>query len=61
MWVLLIEAGVFPTDSTIVDKIGALPDDRFQELLADGTIHPSMGRNDMAAHAAQDSQERVRA
>ncbi len=23
-------------------------DDRFQELLTNGTIHPNMGRNDMA-------------
>ena len=36
-----------------------VPDDRFQEMLADGTIHPKMKRNDMAVHAAQDSLERV--
>ena len=26
----------------------SLSDERFQELLDDGTIHPNMGRNDMA-------------
>ena len=47
-----------PIDSLTVDKIGALPDDRFQELLTDGTIHPKMKRGAMAMHAAHDSLER---
>ena len=52
---LFPHAGTLPTDSTVVDKICALPDDRFQELLADGTIHPKLNRNAMAVHAAQES------
>ena len=48
-------AAILPTDSTVVDKLGTTPDDRFQELLADGTIHPKMKRSDMAVHAAHDS------
>ena len=55
---LMPHVALMPTDSLTVDKIGALPDDRFQELLADGSIHPKMKRNDMAVHAAQESQER---
>ncbi len=56
---LMPHAALLPTDSTTVDKIGTLPDDRFQEFLADGTIHPKIKRNDMAVHAAQDSLGRV--
>ena len=55
---LLPHVGVLPLDGLTVDKLCALPDDRFQEFLEDGTIHPSMGRNDMAVHAAQESAQR---
>ncbi len=48
-------AGLLPSDSTTLGKICSLTDERFHELLDNGTIHPSMGRNDMAVHAAQDS------
>ena len=47
-----------PVDSLTVDKVCALADDRFQELLDDGTIHPKMKRGAMVVHAAQESQER---
>ncbi len=55
---LIPHAGLLPLDGLTVDEIGALPDDRFHDLLEDGTIHPSMGRNDMAVHAAQESAQR---
>ena len=47
-----------PADADILSKLVSLTDDRYQELLDDGTIHPSMGRNDMAVHAAPDSPQR---
>ncbi len=46
---LMPHVALMPTDSLTVDKIGTLPDDRFQELLDDGTICPNMGRNDRAS------------
>ena len=41
-------AGVLPDDSTTLSKLVSLSDERFQELLNDGTINPNMGRNDMS-------------
>ena len=40
-------AAVLPSDATTLDKLRNLTDERFQELLDNGTIHPNMGRNDM--------------
>ena len=40
--------GALPDDSTTLSKLVSLSDERFQELLDDGTIHPNMGRNDMS-------------
>ncbi len=51
-------AAVLPSDATTLDKLRGLTDDRFQELLNNGTIHPNMGRNDMAVHVAADSPQR---
>ena len=44
-------AALLPADSTTLGKLCSLTDERFHELLEDGTIHVSMGRNDMAVHA----------
>ena len=52
-------AAVLPADSTTLGKLCSLTDERFHDLLEDGTIHASMGRNDMAVHAALDSLERI--
>ncbi len=41
---LMPHEALLPTDTNLVDKISTLPDDHFQELLADGTIHPKMKR-----------------
>ena len=41
-------AGSLPDDSTTLSKLVSLSDDRFQELIDDGTINPKMGRNDMS-------------
>ena len=35
-------------DTTTLGKLCSLTDDRFKELLDNGTIHPNMGRDDMA-------------
>ncbi len=37
-------AGVLPDDSTTLSKLVSLTDERFQELIDDGTINPNMGR-----------------
>ncbi len=41
-------AGLLPDDSTTLFKLCSLTDERFRKLLGNGTIHPNMGRNDMA-------------
>ena len=46
--------GALPSDSNTLGMLVSLTDERFHELLDDGTIHPKMKRNDMAVHA-QDS------
>ena len=56
---LLSHEATLPTDTNLVDKIGTMPDDHFQELLTDGTIHPKVKRNDMAVHGAHESQGRA--
>ncbi len=45
---LFRHAGILPDDSTTLSKLVSLTDERYQELLDNGTIHPNMGRNDMA-------------
>ena len=44
---LVPHAGSLPDDSTTLSKLVALTDERFQEMIDDGTIHPNMGRTDM--------------
>ena len=41
---LIPHAGLLPDDSTTLSKLVSLADERFQELLDDGTIHSNMGR-----------------
>ena len=36
--------GLLPDDSKTLSKLASLTDERFQELLDDGTINPKMGR-----------------
>ena len=45
---LVPHAGLLPDDSTTLSKLVSLSDERFQELLNDGTINQNMGRNDMS-------------
>ena len=40
--------GALPADGKTLSKLVSLTDERFQDLLDDGTIHPNMGRKDMA-------------
>ena len=39
-------AGLLPDDSTTLSKLVSLTDERFRELIDDGTINPNMGRKD---------------
>ncbi len=56
---LFRHAGILPGDSTTLSKLVSLTDERYQELLDNGTIHPNMGRKDIVrARAAPDSLER---
>ena len=41
-------AGVYAVLAKTLSKLISLSDDRFQELIDDGTINPKMGRNDMS-------------
>ena len=51
--------GLMPSDHKILSKLCSLTDERFHDLLEDGTIHSKMKRDDIAMHAAQDSLGRV--
>ncbi len=42
---LIHHDGLIPDDVNTLNKLCALSDDRFQELLDNGTIHPDMPRN----------------
>ena len=46
---LVRHVGPLPDDTVILSKLVSLSDERFQEMIDDGTIHPNMGRADMDA------------
>ena len=51
-------AGVYAVLAKTLSKLISLSDDRFQELIDDGTINPKMGCNDMSE--PQSEQEELR-
>ncbi len=51
---LLPHVGALPSDSYTLDKLRALSDSRFQELLEDGRIHPGMKRNEASAETRKE-------
>lgn len=51
-------AGIMPSDATTLYQLTRLSPDRFDQLLADGRIHPGMKRNDASAETRR---ERVQA
>ncbi len=45
---------VLPSDTYTLDKLRALSDGRFNELLEDGRIHPGMKRNEASAETRKE-------
>ncbi len=43
--------GILPSDSYTLEKLCALSDDRFQEMVESGEIHPGMKRKDAVRKA----------
>jgi hypothetical protein len=53
-------AKLLPPDYTTIQKIACLPDETFRALLADGTINPTVKRNDIAKIPRQQFTDIVR-
>ncbi len=53
---LLPHVAVLPSDSYTLDKLRALSESRFLELLEDGRIHPGMKRNEASAETRRERQ-----
>ena len=49
---------LLPSDTNTLEYLTRLTDDRFEELLADGTICPSMKRNEASAETRKERKER---
>ena len=45
---------LLPSDTYTLDKLRALSDGRFNELIEDGRIHPGMKRNEASAWTRQE-------